>query len=82
MIPPVAGYPHHGAGADNGAVVGSYASRRPGAALAGRYIFGDDCPGRVWSIPDGVGGGSLPASRATGLQVNSLARATTAPSTS
>ncbi len=31
-------------------VTGGYVSRRPGAALEGRYIFGDFCSGDIWDI--------------------------------
>jgi glucose/arabinose dehydrogenase len=47
-LKPVAVYSHHGG---NCAVTGGYVSRRSGAALAGRYVFGDYCSGRVWAIP-------------------------------
>ena len=55
---PVVEYAHNVAGRNNCAVVGGYVARRPGAALAGRYIFGDDCSGRIWSIPNSFDGGS------------------------
>jgi glucose/arabinose dehydrogenase len=47
---PVAVYGHAGG---NCAVTGGYVSRRSGAALAGKYVFGDYCSGRVWAIPAG-----------------------------
>jgi glucose/arabinose dehydrogenase len=34
----------------NCSIVGGYVSRRPGAALEGRYLFGDTCSGRIWDI--------------------------------
>ncbi|MBA2571060.1 MAG: PQQ-dependent sugar dehydrogenase [Chloroflexi bacterium] len=38
----------------NCAVTGGYVSRRSGATtLAGRYVFGDYCSGRIWSISAG-----------------------------
>jgi glucose/arabinose dehydrogenase len=51
---PVAVYGHPGG---NCAVTGGYVSRRSGAALAGKYVFGDYCSGRVWAIPSGHSGG-------------------------
>ncbi len=47
-LKPVAVYGHDGG---NCAVTGGYVSRRSGAALAGKYVFGDYCSGRVWAIP-------------------------------
>jgi glucose/arabinose dehydrogenase len=47
---PIAVYGHAGG---NCAVTGGYVSRRSGAALAGKYVFGDYCSGRVWAIPAG-----------------------------
>ena len=55
---PIAVYGHAGG---NCAVTGGYVSRRSGAALAGKYVFGDYCSGRVWAIPAGHTG-SLTAS--------------------
>lgn len=47
-IPPVAQYPH-GAGGEC-SVTGGYVVRDPRlAGLAGRYLFGDFCSGRIWS---------------------------------
>ena len=43
------------------AVAGGYVSRRPGAVLEGKYVFGDYCTGQVWVIPaDYVAGTKLP----------------------
>jgi glucose/arabinose dehydrogenase len=45
-----------------GAVVGGYVSRRPGAAMEGKYVFGDMGTGRIWVIPATFQrGDSLPA---------------------
>jgi len=45
----------------NCVVAGGYVSRRPGAAMEGKYIFGDFCSGNVWIIPaDFVGGTPTP----------------------
>jgi glucose/arabinose dehydrogenase len=48
LIQPVAQYSH-----DQGcSVTGGYVYRGPGVpALRGRYVFGDYCSGRIWSIP-------------------------------
>ena len=48
LIQPVTQYSHD----DGCSVTGGYVNRGPGApALRGRYVFGDYCSGRVWSIP-------------------------------
>ncbi|MFN8623515.1 MAG: PQQ-dependent sugar dehydrogenase [Chloroflexota bacterium] len=47
---PVVEIKHHGTSQENCAVVGGYVSRRPGAALEGRYVYGDTCSGRIWSL--------------------------------
>jgi glucose/arabinose dehydrogenase len=44
---PVVEYKHKNG---NCSIVGGYVSRRPGAALEGRYLFGDTCSGRIWDI--------------------------------
>ena len=69
---PIVEYPHTMSVADNCAVIGGYVSRRPGAALAGRYVFGDHCSGRIWSISNDFHGGGLPAALVTGLQISSF----------
>ena len=48
---PILDYAHAVAGDDNNSVTGGYVSRRSGATLAGKYIFGDLGSGRVWAIP-------------------------------
>ena len=49
---------HHGR---NCAVTGGYVSRRDGAAMYGKYVFGDFCSGKIWLIPaDFVAGSPLP----------------------
>ncbi len=45
---------------DNNSVVGGYVSRRPGATLEGKYVFGDLGSGRIWVIP-----ANFPAGRST-----------------
>jgi glucose/arabinose dehydrogenase len=63
---PIAEYAHSVTGDDNCSVTGGYVSRRSGAPLAGRYIFGDYCSGRIWTISAGfVAGSSLPAPAAS-----------------
>ena len=44
---PVAAYSH---GTSNCSVTGGYVDRRTTSALYRRYIFGDYCSGRIWSI--------------------------------
>lgn len=49
--PPIAEYTHGDFGGGyRCAVVGGYVSRRAGATLNGKYVFGDDCSGEVWVI--------------------------------
>ncbi|HYI21628.1 MAG TPA: PQQ-dependent sugar dehydrogenase [Candidatus Limnocylindrales bacterium] len=48
---PLIEYKHSAKGEQNCSVTGGYVARRPGAALFGRYIYGDLCSGRVWSVP-------------------------------
>jgi glucose/arabinose dehydrogenase len=47
---PIAEYAHTAFGGGNCAVTGGYVSRRSGAALYGKYVFGDYCSGKVWVI--------------------------------
>ena len=60
---PILEYPHVYIG--NGgrcAVTGGYVSRRPGAALYGKYVFGDYCSGEIWVITAGFSASTpLPA---------------------
>jgi glucose/arabinose dehydrogenase len=59
---PIAEYSHSAFGGGNCAITGGYVSRRSGAALYGKYIFGDYCSGRMWTISAGFAAGSaLPA---------------------
>ncbi|MEP7158625.1 MAG: PQQ-dependent sugar dehydrogenase [Chloroflexota bacterium] len=59
---PIAEYSHSAAGGGNCAVTGGYVSRRSGAALYGKYVFGDYCSGKIWVIPANFAPGSaLPA---------------------
>lgn len=51
-IRPIAVYSH----SFGCSVTGGYVSRRSGAALYGRYVFGDYCSGRVWAVPSGFNG--------------------------
>ncbi len=48
---PLIEYAHEAGSDDNSAVVGGYVSRRVGAPLNGRYIYGDLGSGRIWTIP-------------------------------
>jgi glucose/arabinose dehydrogenase len=48
---PLLDYAHSVPGDDNNSVTGGYVSRRSGATLAGKYVFGDLGSGRVWAIP-------------------------------
>jgi glucose/arabinose dehydrogenase len=47
---PIVEYPHSMTGGNNSNVTGGYVSRRSGAGLYGKYIFGDFGSGRVWAI--------------------------------
>jgi len=59
---PITEYSHASFGGGHCAVTGGYVSRRSGAALAGKYVFGDYCSGRIWTISAGFSGGrNLPA---------------------
>jgi glucose/arabinose dehydrogenase len=69
---PVAEYRHSVDGGDNCTVIGGYVSRRPAAALYGRYLFGDFCSGRIWAIPASFDGGPLPQPLNSGLQLSSF----------
>jgi glucose/arabinose dehydrogenase len=71
--PPVLEYPHNMPGPDNNAVIGGYVSRRPGATLNGKYVFGDVGSGRVWIIPtDFALGDPLPAAAMTGHTISAF----------
>jgi glucose/arabinose dehydrogenase len=53
LVQPVAQYTH----ADGCSVTGGYVYRGKAVPrLAGRYVYGDYCSGRIWSVP--VGGGT------------------------
>jgi glucose/arabinose dehydrogenase len=55
--PPLAEYPH---GAGDCSVTGGYVYRGSAAPLlGGRYVFGDYCSGRIWSV---IAGGGSPQS--------------------
>jgi glucose/arabinose dehydrogenase len=69
---PIVEYAHAVAGADNCSVTGGYVSRRTGAPLAGHYLFGDFCSGRIWAIPTTFNGGTLPSPLASGLPLSSF----------
>ena len=47
---PIIEYGHEAGTDDNSAVVGGYVSRRVGASMNGRYIYGDLGSGRIWTI--------------------------------
>jgi glucose/arabinose dehydrogenase len=66
---PIAVYGHWG---NNCSVTGGYVARRSGAARHGQYLFGDYCSGRLWAIPAGFSGGSLPTPTSTGLNISSF----------
>jgi hypothetical protein len=53
-LKPIAVYGHT---SGNCSITGGYVSRRSGAGLLGKYVFGDYCSGRVWAIPAGHTGG-------------------------
>jgi glucose/arabinose dehydrogenase len=54
-------------------VTGGYVSRRPGAALEGRYIYGDFCSGDIWNISAGHSWGDpVPAPFASGRLISSF----------
>lgn len=55
---PIAQYSHSAFGGGNCAVTGGYVSRRSGASLYGKYVFGDFCSGKVWVIGAGHSAGS------------------------
>jgi glucose/arabinose dehydrogenase len=62
---PIAQYTHYWNqttyGASCASITGGYVSRRAGAALYGKYVFGDYCSGLVWAIPANfVAGTELP----------------------
>jgi glucose/arabinose dehydrogenase len=68
---PLFDYPHNNVG--NGgrcAVTGGYVSRRTGAALYGKYIFGDYCSGEMWVIPSTFQGGTPPPAPALDTSYN------------
>lgn len=71
---PIVEYAHSVEGDDNGSVTGGYVSRRSGAALFGKYVFGDFSSGRVWAIPANFSRGDpLPAPLAdTSLFISSF----------
>ncbi len=52
---PIAEYSHaaNNAISNCSSVVGGYVSRRTGAAMYGKYVFGDYCSGKVYEIPAG-----------------------------
>ena len=53
-------------------MIGGYVSRRSGAPLYGRYVFGDDCSGRIWNVPATFHGTHLPAPIMSGYTVSSF----------
>ena len=69
---PIVEYKHSVSGDDNCSVVGGYVSRRSGATLEGRYLYGDTCSGRIWDIPAGYSGGSIGAPLDTSLFISSF----------
>jgi glucose/arabinose dehydrogenase len=73
---PVAEYSHSAFGGGNCAVTGGYVSRRSGATLYGKYVFGDYCSGKIWVIPHNFTAGSaLPAPAAdTSYNISSFGK--------
>ncbi len=69
---PVVEVKHAVRGADNCSIVGGYVSRRPGADLEGRYLFGDTCSGRIWDIPADLASGRPGAPLDTSLYISSF----------
>jgi glucose/arabinose dehydrogenase len=69
---PIAEIPHNDSGDDNCAITGGYVSRRSGANMAGDYVFGDFCSGKIWVIPASFSGGSLPAPDDTNYNISSF----------
>jgi glucose/arabinose dehydrogenase len=56
LVWPVAVYPH----TEGCSITGGYVYRgREVPALRGRYVYGDFCSGRIWSLPAGGGGPQL-----------------------
>jgi hypothetical protein len=62
---PIAEYSHTSFGGGNCAVTGGYVSRRSGAPLYGKYVVGDYCSGKIWTISAGFASGSPLPSPAT-----------------
>ena len=71
---PIAEYAHSSFGGGNCSVTGGYVSRRSGAAMYGKYVFGDYCSGRVWIIPAGFSAGSAlpPTAADTSYNISSF----------
>jgi glucose/arabinose dehydrogenase len=66
---PIAAYDH----SQGCSITGGYVARRSGAALAGKYIFGDFCRGKVWTIDaTHTAGSALPAPSETGRRISSF----------
>jgi glucose/arabinose dehydrogenase len=64
LVQPVAQYTH----ADGCSVTGGYVYRGKAVPrLAGRYVYGDYCSGRIWSIPAGGGTPRLEPLQVEGL---------------
>lgn len=73
-LPPITEYAHTAFGGGNCAITGGYVSRRLGASLYGKYVVGDYCSGKLWTIPAGFASGSaMPSPVATaGFLVSSF----------
>jgi glucose/arabinose dehydrogenase len=70
---PILEYRHTVSGEDNCSVTGGYVSRRSGATLFGKYVYGDLCSGRVWAVPAGYQRGDpKPLLRNTDLTISSF----------
>lgn len=67
---------YSGGSSDDCSVTGGYVARRSGADLYGRYIFGDFCSGRIWSISTNQGlNDPLPSPYNSGRLISSFGEA-------
>ncbi|CAN5701720.1 PQQ-dependent sugar dehydrogenase [soil metagenome] len=70
---PIAQYSHESNGEPCAAITGGYVSRRPGAALYGKYVFADYCTGKIFVIAHNFdAGSSLPAADDTNYFISSF----------
>jgi glucose/arabinose dehydrogenase len=67
---PIIEYRH---GTTHCSVTGGYVARRPGAALEGRYLYGDYCSGRIWDVSvDHAWGDTVDAAYRSGRFISSF----------